>query len=323
MEHLKILGEVLQESTLDTLKALPILFCVYILVSYFEHNTHKYVNFFKKAKKFGPIVGGTLGTIPQCGFSVAMADLYNKKSVTLGTLVAVFIATSDEAIPILFSNYDFIVPMLVLIVIKFAYAVFCGFIIDWIMHLFNKKRENNIQFTSSLSHEPCECGHTELTHIENTEHNNHNNASNAEKHEHTHSHHCCADNIFVDAILHTLKIAGFIFVVNLVIGCIIEMSGINLASLLSVNKFAQPFITSLIGLIPNCIASVLLVEVYMAGGITFGALLSGLATGAGLGLLILFKSDKKEWKKSLIITILVYALGVVLGLATTLINLII
>lgn len=316
MEFFKVLGEVLQESFIDTLKALPLLFCVYILVSYCEHNTHKYVNFFKKAKKFGPVVGGTLGTIPQCGFSVAMADLYNKKNISLGTLIAVFIATSDEAIPILFSNYNFIVPMIILIFIKFAYAVACGFIIDLIMQMFRKKRENNIVLNSSLSHELCECGHTGHTHNECEDNNHHNHNSKSENGEHNHTH-CCADNIFVDAIIHTLKIAGFILIVNVTLGLILELSHINLTLLLNINKFLQPFVTSLIGLIPNCFASVLLVEVYMAGGITFGALLAGLSTSAGLGLLILFKSGKKNWKQSLLITLLVYGLGVILGLFTT------
>ena len=297
---------VLQESLIDTLKALPILFCVYILVSYFEHNSHKYVGFLKRTKKYGAFVGSFMGTIPQCGFSVAMADLYNKKNITLGTLIAVFIATSDEAIPILFSDYNFFVPMLALIGIKFVYALICGFVIDWIMALLKRKRENNIVLTSPLSN-PCECGHEE---------HNHENG-------HSHSHHCCADNIFIDATIHTLKIASFIFIVNIIIGSVIEFSGINLASLLNVNKFVQPFITSLIGLIPNCVASVLLVEVYMAGGITFGALLAGLATSAGLGLLMLFKSNKKQWKHGLIISFLVYGLGVLLGIISTLVNLII
>lgn len=289
---------VLQESFIDTLKSLPILFCVYILVSYFEHNSHKYIGFLKKAKKFGPIVGSTVGTIPQCGFSVAMADLYNKKNITLGTLIAVFIATSDEAIPILFSNYNFFVPMIILIVIKFVYAIMCGYIIDFILTLFKKKRENNIVLEgTNLYNKPCECGH--------------------EDHDHEHSHHCCADNIFVDAILHTLKIASFILIVNVIIGCILNFSGIDLASFINVHKYLQPFITSLIGLIPNCAASVLLVEVYMAGGITFGALLSGLATGAGLGLLVLFKNSKKNLLKNLLIMLLVYALGALLGLAIT------
>lgn len=308
MEFFKILGEVLQESFIDTLKALPILFCVYILVSYFEHNTHKYVNFFKKAKKFGPIVGGTLGTIPQCGFSVAMADLYHKKNITLGTLIAIFIATSDEAIPILFSNYNFILPMLVLIFIKFTYAIICGFAIDWILQLFNKKRENNIVINTPLSSEPCECGH--------------GHEHDSEKH-HNHAHHCCADNIFIDAIIHTLKIASFILVINIIIGLILGLTKINLASILSINKYLQPFVTSLIGLIPNCVSSVVLVEVYMANGITFGALLAGLATGSGLGLLMLFKSGKKDFKICILITILVYALGVILGIGSTIFNFII
>lgn len=278
---------VLQHAFLDTLKALPILYLVYLLVSYFEHNSHKHLKFFKSAKKFGPVVGGLVGTIPQCGFSVAMADLYSKKSISLGTLIAVFIATSDEAIPIMLSNYDFILPLLCMIAIKLVFAIICGYVIDLALLAFRKKRENNLE---PLAH----------SHNEHAEHD-----------EHKHS--CCADNIFLDALNHTWKIVLFMFIVNLTFTAIVEFAGFDFASLSGMNIYLQPFLTSLIGLIPNCVASVFLVEIYMAGGISFGALLAGLASGAGLGILMLFKRNKKEWLKNLLILLLVYALGVLLG----------
>ena len=239
-----------------------------------------------------------MGIIPQCGFSVAMADLYNKKNITLGTLIAVFIATSDEAIPILLSNYDFIVPLLLLILIKFIYAIFAGYIIDLILTSVHKKRQNNIKFTHQ-SHEVCECGH--------------------EEHNHEHSNHCCADNIFIDAIKHTAKIAIFILIINITMNCVVEFSGIEFSNLATINRYAQPFMTSLIGLIPNCISSVLLVSVYMEGGIAFGSLVAGLCTGAGLGLLVLFKNNKESWLKNIFIIGLVYMIGVILGLIINLI----
>lgn len=296
----EVLLDIFTEACLDTLKTVPFLFAIYILVSYFEHNTHKYVKFFKKAEKFGPVVGATLGVVPQCGFSIGMADMYNKKSISLGTLIAVFIATSDEAIPILLSNYDFIVPMLLLIAIKFVYAIFIGYIIDLIFKLAHKKRENHLHFEHP-HHEACECGH--------------------EEHNHEHTNHCCADNIFIDAIKHTLKITLFILIANLSINAIVEFSGFNLNSLIYINKYIQPFITSLIGLIPNCIASVLLVTIYMNGGMAFGSLLAGLCTGAGLGLLVLFKGKKNKIWQNLLIVALVYVLGVILGLGFNLLNL--
>lgn len=293
-EFLKGLLDVFCDASIDTLKTIPILFGVYILVSYFEHNTHRYLNFLKKAKNYGPFVGATVGIVPQCGFSVAMADLYNKKSISVGTLIAVFIATSDEAIPILFSNYDFILPMLLLILIKFVYAIICGYLIDFIVNTRRKKQEFIID-SSSLPHsEPCECGH--------------------EDHDHEHSNHCCADNIFIDAIKHTLKIALFIFIVNFILNAIIIWASFDINSLNQINIYAQPFISSLIGLIPNCAASVLLVEVYMAGGMTFGTLLAGLATGAGVGLLVLFKHNKNAIAKNLLIVGTVYILGCIIGL---------
>lgn len=291
---LKAILMVLEDATLDTLKAVPILYLVYLLVSYFEHNSHRYVNFFKSAKKFGPVIGGLVGSIPQCGFSVAMADLYNKKNITLGALIAVFIATSDEAIPIMFSNYNYILPMLNMILIKFVYAIICGYLIDLFLSIAHKKRENHMELVAeNHDHTACECGH--------------------EDHQHEHTNHCCADNIFLDALKHTLKITLFIFVVNLIFTSIMVFANFDISSLGTINKYVQPLITSLIGLIPNCVASVLLVETYMAGGLTFGALLAGLSTSAGLGLLMLFKHNKKAWLKNIGILFLVYILGVILG----------
>ncbi len=291
---LKAILMVLEEATIDTLKAIPILYLVYLLVSYFEHNSHRYTNFFKGAKKFGPIVGGLAGSIPQCGFSVAMADLYNKKNITLGTLIAVFIATSDEAIPIMFSDYTYILPMLNMILIKLVYAIICGYAIDLLAKILHKKRENHMEvLAENHEHEACECGH--------------------EEHDHEHTDHCCADNIFLDALKHTFKIALFILIVNIILGAIITFAKFDITSLSGINKYIQTFLTSLIGLIPNCVSSVLLVELYMANGITFGALLAGLSTGAGLGLLMLFKHNKKQWLKNLGILFLVYILGVILG----------
>ena len=291
---LKAILMVLEDATLDTLKAVPILYLVYLLVSYFEHNSHRYVNFFKSAKKFGPVIGGLVGSIPQCGFSVAMADLYNKKNITLGALIAVFIATSDEAIPIMFSDYNYILPMLNMILIKFVYAIICGYLIDLFLSIAHKKRENHMELVAeNHDHTACECGH--------------------EDHQHEHTNHCCADNIFLDALKHTLKITLFIFVVNLIFTSIMVFANFYISSLGTINKYVQPLITSLIGLIPNCVASVLLVETYMAGGLTFGALLAGLSTSAGLGLLMLFKHNKKAWLKNIGILFLVYILGVILG----------
>lgn len=291
---LKAILMVLEDATIDTLKAIPILYLVYLLVSYLEHNSHRYTNFFKKAKKFGPVVGGLVGSIPQCGFSVAMADLYNKKNITLGTLIAVFIATSDEAIPIMFSDYTYILPMINMIIIKLVYAIICGYLVDLVLKISHKKSENHMEvLATNHDHEACECGH--------------------EEHDHEHTNHCCADNIFLDALKHTYKIAIFIFIVNLTLGAIITFTNLNVSALTNINKYIQPLITSLIGLIPNCVSSVLLVELYMAEGITFGALLAGLSTGAGLGLLMLFKRNKKAWLKNIFILLLVYVLGVTLG----------
>lgn len=299
---LKAILIALEEAFIDTLKILPILLLVYLLVSYFEHNSHKFVKTFNKAKNFGPIIGASLGSVPQCGFSVVMADMYNKKSITLGTLIAVFVATSDEAIPILFSNYNYIGPMVIMVAIKFIYAIFCGYLIDLITCKFKKKTTNNFEQLNSTMHTPCECGH--------------------ENHDHEHYNSCCADNIFIDAIKHALNIALYIFVVNFIL-TLLSLK-LDLSTLLNnIPILIQPLITSLIGLFPNCAASVVLVELYMIGGLSYGSLLAGLATGAGVGLLMLFKCNKKAWAKNLLILGLMYLLGVLLGLTVNLISILV
>ena len=134
--------DVILDSLLDTLKIVPILYLVYLLVSYLGHNTNnKYTKIMQNTRKFGPLIGGTLGCVPQCGFSVVMADLYSQKAITIGTLIAVMLATSDEAIPIMLSNPEHIVEMLILIGVKLVIAIFFGYLVDISLKLFRKKQE--------------------------------------------------------------------------------------------------------------------------------------------------------------------------------------
>ena len=353
--------EILAESALDTLKIIPSLYLIYLLVSFYEHNTDKFVRLFNKTKKIGPIIGSVTGSIPQCGFSVAMSDLYSKKSIDMGTLLAVFIATSDEAIPIMISNHSFALDMLLIVAIKFVYAIFCGYLVNLFIKILskNKKKENKeikyvcfnaehnkiienpnseISYDLIHSHSHCACDHLD-EHDENhhshkhqySHEHNHNHSEHKEHHHEEHScncthicnDHCCANNIFLSALIHTLKIASFILIINIVLGIILEFSGLDITFLSSIKSYIQPFITSLIGLIPNCAGSVLLVELYMAGGITFGSLLAGLSTGAGVGLIVLFKRNSKNLKQNLIILFLSYFLGVILGLAVNLFTILI
>ena len=253
----------LADAALDTLKALPILYLAYLLVAYFSHSQSKnFTKFLNKSRKAGPAVGAFLGCIPQCGFSSVMADFYSKRSISLGTLIAVFIATSDEAIPIMISEPAFIGDMLVLIGLKVVFAIIFGYIVDLVVSLFNSKKHDILpaqpvsEEEFEHQHDHCACG-------------GHSDKNGS----------CHKENIFLDALL----LAG------------------------------------VIGLIPNCAASVFLVELYINGGIAFSAMLAGLSVGAGVGLFVLFAKNrgKIQLLQNFLIIILMYIFGVASGLVTS------
>lgn len=320
----------------DTLFILPILYLAYLLVSYFSHNNNeKYSKILHKTKKAGPVIGSLLGCVPQCGFSSVMSQLYSKKLVTIGTLIAVFVATSDEAIPIMISKPEFIPKLLIMIGIKLVYAIIVGYLIDGIVKLFSKRKpklsynpENTEEKTEEHLHEKTEeisvdgkdpidealaednaCGHDHHCH-----HCHHSHEKEG-GHEHVDAH-CCARNIFLDALIHTVTIAAYVFAATLIINLITGYCGSldPLKSVFTSNPYLQILFASLIGLLPNCAASVFLVEMFMEGVILFPALVAGLTAGAGVGLIVLFTTNyKKTWVNIVIIGIQ-YVLALAIGI---------
>ena len=271
--------EALEHSLIDTLNILPVLFIVYFVVNMISHSEN-FNKIILKSNKFGPIIGGALGIFPQCGFSTAIADMYSKKYVTIGTLFAVFIATSDEAIVVLLAYPDFILNLLLLIAIKFVSAVIVGYAIDLIF------RKKTIQEKSSnIPHHHCEC------------------------------------NILVETITECLQVGLYLFIATFVINYILSIFSLDaISNFVGSNIFLQPFITALVGLIPNCASSVLLVSMYVNGLIHFGSLVGGLSAGSGVGILVLFRKNK-NLKHNLLIAVAMFLIGVVLGILINLIGL--
>lgn len=287
--------EALLDALLDTVKIIGILYLVYLLVSYFEHHGNdKFNRFLQKSKSYGPFVGSAMGIIPQCGFSAVMADLYSKRKITIGTLLAVFIATSDEAIPILLSHPEYYRSLIFLLAIKFLYAIVIGYVADLVIMASSRKK-------------------AKLTQVEDDGeiHDHHHDHCH---HDHCGHNHCCADNIFLDALKHTIKIALFIFIATFAINLVVHHVGTESLSnaLLSTSIF-QPIIAAVIGLIPNCCASVVLIELYVMGGLSFGSLVAGLCAGSGVGLLVLFRKNKPIWQ-NLLITAICFVSGAGLGM---------
>lgn len=272
--------DVLIDTILDCLRMLPFLFIAFIVLEAIEHHAGKKITSALAASgKAGPLIGSALGCIPQCGFSVFAANLYSGGIITLGTLIAVFLSTSDEAIIILLSKPDKGIEILKLILIKVVIGMFAGYIVDLIRRRRPEKQKKVEELCDS---ENCHC------------------------HEHK--------GIIYPAFLHTIKIFLFIFIFTGALNFLIEFIGIEkLSAILLHDTFFQPLIAALIGLIPNCASSVMLTELYLSGAISFASIVAGLCSGAGIGLIVLFRANKNI-KENLKILGLLYAIAAVCGL---------
>ena len=268
------------DGLLDTLKLLPYLFITFVLLEYIEHKlSKKNQKVLEKNKKVGPFFGGILGALPQCGFSTMGANLYANKVITMGTLIAIFLSTSDEMLPIMLGENVNILFILKVIGFKVLVGIIIGFIVD----LIYRKKNNNVN--------------EEIGHMCNDEHC-----------------HCDHNNIFIAGLVHAIKIALFILVANLFINLIIYYVGEDkISNILMHNNILTYFGASLIGLIPNCASSVIMTELYLNNLISIGNLIAGLLTGSGLGILLLFKSNKNI-KENISILSIIYIVGVVFGI---------
>ena len=274
---------VFEEPVIDTLKILPLLFLAYLLMEWLEKKSSaKMERTLGKIGKAGPIVGSLLGCVPQCGFSGASANLYTAGIITEGTLIAVFLSTSDEAIVLLLSSLSS--PMVIgkLILVKVIIGIVAGYLINFI----NKRRK-----ISKIPVEMCrDCGCEE------------------------------EEGIFKPALKHTIKVGLFVFIVNFILFNIASVLGSDfINSILLSGSFFQPFITGLVGLIPNCAVSAAITELYCDGALSFGSAVAGLCSGAGVGLAVLFKANPIK-KENLRIVITLYLVAVVCGIILNLLG---
>jgi hypothetical protein len=280
MEH------IINHSIKDTLTIIPFLFIAFLFMEYIEHKFNKKTkNIIERAGKSGPLLGSILGVFPQCGFSVMGTNFYAARIISLGTLISIYLSTSDEMLPIMLSEGLKLSQIFYILFIKVVIAIIAGFIIDYIYR--NKK------VTKKVIHELCEEEHCDCHH----------------------------DGIIKSSIKHTLSIVLFIFITNLIITGLIETIGEdNMSEILFKNTIFGPFIASLFGLIPNCASSVIITELFLSGAISFGSLIAGLLTGSGIAILVLFKINK-NLKENFHILGLVYFVGVISGIIIELITL--
>jgi len=272
-----MIWDVTLETLVDALKMLPILYLAYLLMEFLEHKAgSKMEQFFLKAGKTGPLLGALLGLVPQCGFSGAMAGLYAGGIISAGTLIAVFMATSDEMLPLLISSGTALPELLKLLGMKAVGGLVFGYLIDLI---FPFRPENDIEEICEQDH--CDC--------------------------HGHS-------IFLSALIHTAKIWALILVITFAINLVFELgAGDYLREHLPNTPFIMEASAALLGLVPSCSVSVLFTEMYLSGLISVGTLMAGLYTNAGVGLLVLLRQHR-DAKDNLRIVILLYLSGLIGGL---------
>lgn len=290
----------------DTLPLLPWILLMYILIELIENKTDlKRVN--QLGGKWGPLVGSATGLIPQCGFSVMAAKLFEQKYITVGTLLAIFFATSDEAFILMLSSGEGAAWVLPTLAVKIAMGLAVGYAADGVLKWIGRGQvcvempetsKNAPQTTKEIFMQAylaerdvevnCSCGRT-------------------------HEEDRPWMNYFVYPLLHALKVAGFIFLVNFVLTAIIHSVGEKQFSLFLQNsRFLQPFLASAVGLIPNCASSVVITETFLSGGITFGALVAGLCANAGMGFVVLLRNTR-QWKRNLLLIAVCYLVSVVIG----------
>ena len=291
---------VILEALIHTAKILPFLFVVYYLIELIEFKHASKMQQSKLLKgKASPVVGSLLGCVPQCGFSVVSTDLFSKGKLSIGALIAVYIATSDEAIPLMISNPKSIGWMALLIAVKIVFAIVVGYLSIWLFKVFFKNQHMN-----KHSHE---------------EHEHHDKHDYKEKTAHGGCcHHDVETNSFdwVHPLTHCIKISLFILIINILFGFIthIWVGEARLTSFLSQSRYLQPLLAVLIGLIPNCASSVVITELFLLKGLSFGALLAGLCVNAGLGVVVLLKQNK-NWKVNLFVCLMLIIPSLILGYA--------
>lgn len=269
--------DIILDALLDTAKILPFLLVTYLAMEYLEHRAGDKTNrLVKKAGKFGPVVGSALGAVPQCGFSAAAANLFAGRVITLGTLVAIMLSTSDEMLPILISSAFPIQKIGLILVLKIGIGMLAGMGIDFLMRGMGDGHEH--------IHEMCE---SEDCH--------------------------CESGIVKSAIKHTLQIAIFILAVNLLLGLLLnKFDTETLSGLIWNMPVVGQLIAGIIGLIPNCVASVVITQLYMEGILNFGTMMSGLLVNSGIALLVLFRVNHHK-RENFKVLLWVYGIGVAAG----------
>ncbi len=280
--------EVIIDTLLDVIKLLPFLFLTYLAMEYLEHKAgEKTEGLMRKAGRFGPVIGGALGIVPQCGFSTAASNLYAGRVITLGTLMAVYLSTSDEMLPVLISEKAPLKSIAGILLAKAGIGIAAGLLTDLLLG----RKGARAHIHGSHIHEICE-----------------------------HEHCRCEKGIFRSALSHTVRIALFILFITFLLNLLLFFVGEEaLANLILNRPLAGPLLAGLVGLIPNCAGSVVITQLYLEGIIGIGSAMAGLLTGSGVGLLVLFRVNHHK-KENMGILAALYGIGVLSGIVIELVT---
>ncbi len=319
---LQIIANVLTDALLDSLKILPFLLACHILIEVYEYRAGSKIKVNKLlGGKGAPLLGSAVGLIPQCGFSVVATKLYAKRNIKLGTLLAVYIATSDEAIPILIASPSTAIKLVPLILIKFFLALAVGYGVN----LFLRKTQTVALSGDSADEISTGCHHHKIG-GDGAETHAHEHGERKEEvceREHGEKEHGHKPKKFdwhrfvLHPLVHSLTTLAFIFGVNVILGGVLEFVGEDrLFAAMDKAVWAQPLIAALVGLIPNCASSVVITQMYAVGGLSLGAAVAGLSVNAGIALAVLFKENKSV-KNNLLILLTLYAVGALAGIIIT------
>lgn len=277
---------VLWHAVLDSLKVFPFLFLMYVLIEVLEHRTNITRNENILRGKLAPLIGAAAGIIPQCGFSVMAAKLYDKKFIRTGALFSVLIATSDEAVVLMLSsgNGRAALSVMPLVAVLFVTALAAGYACNGIL-----RGEKLAELADGEEIHGTPCGHD-------------------------HEQDSAVRRYLLHPLLHALQIFAYVLVINIAFGFAMHYAEDVIASFLQGSFWFQPLIAAAVGLIPNCAASVIVAQSYILGNLSFAGLVAGLCTNAGLGLVILFK-NVRQWKRNLFLVLTLYAIGILVGYA--------
>ena len=313
------LMDVLIDTVKDTLELVPFLFVTYLAVEALEHSTEgKSEQLIRKAGAWGPLVGGLLGALPQCGFSTMAGTLYAGRLVTAGTLVAVILSTSDELIPIFIARQAMPSQLLGIIVTKVVIGVVIGFAVDAVLRALHRTGDGHPHIRELCERAHCHCGDVDDDDL--FEDTGELPASPNDHGHHAHGHHGHGArwlHILRSAAIHTLEVTAFIFVIGFAFGFGIELVGQDtIGGIFSAYPTMATIIAALIGLIPNCGASVAIAELYLDGTLATGPMLAGLLVSGGMGLLVLYRTNV-DVRQNVIITVFIFVVGVLMGMLAT------